>query len=74
MAVTVEEKRRIEANKQDRVERLHEAGARRHPKVWFQANRAAINVAWSHGIDPSKLDNKYFIAEMVLRILDATQL
>jgi len=55
------------------VEQIHEAGAKRHPKVWFGANQHAVGCLWGCGI-PVDDKMKALIPLIILRVLDFSQL
>ena len=49
-----------------------EAGAKRHPKSWYIANRFAVYAAMGYkGVNPK--DFKTLISDIVLRVLDVVE-
>jgi hypothetical protein len=54
----------------ERTEKVHDAGANRHPQYWFSANRAAVEVLWELGLDPANSLYKYLVSKVVLKVLD----
>lgn len=54
-------------------EKIHELGAKRHPKEWFTANIAAVNATNYQGADPSDKKIKALISQVVLQVLDAVK-
>lgn len=60
--------------RQQRTERIHAAGARRHGSLWFDVNIKAVEVLWdAEGLRVNDPEVKRVVATIVLRTLDTVQ-
>lgn len=56
------------------MSKIHEAGAKRHPGIWFEANRRAVEILWGSPLSPSDPKVKDLVPRIILSILDAVRL
>jgi hypothetical protein len=52
---------------------IHRMGARRHPRQWVDATRAAVSVLWGTRVHPDEPEMRRLVSLMVLRVLDAAK-
>ena len=57
-------------NYQAKTQAIHEAGAKRHPHLWFNANLAAVRAASICRVSASDPATAMLLSEVTLRVLD----